>query len=292
MGAAREEVTVRRHVGFVAAAAAVGIIAAVALVRTTSSADVEEMAASPIVPPSAPPPAAVAGPAPAAAPPLAAAPAIASAPAASSPRWSAAGALFAGTPDALGEHFCSASVIDSPHADVIVTAAHCVTDGDGTPPRTGMVFVPGYSDGVAPFGAWTVTAAAVDPRFIATADPDADVAFLTVSRPDSPPIETITGGFRLALDPGSTSTVEAYGLPDTDDAPTVRAGTTTRLSEHQLQLDALGLYDGVSGGPWVRDGVEVIGVTGGYEQGGLTPDVSYASYLGPEFAAVLAQLAH
>lgn len=285
----------RRRVGFVAAAAAVGIIAAVALVRTTSSADVEEMAASPNGSPPPPPPAAVAAPPPPAAPPLAAAPAVAPAPVAAAPiavppRWSAAGALFAGTPDALGAHFCSASVINSPHADVVVTAAHCVAEGDGTPPRTGMVFVPGYSDGVAPFGAWTVTAAAVDPRFLTGADPDADVAFLTVSRQDSPPIQTFTGGFRLVLDPGATSDVEAYGLPDTDDAPTVRAGTTTRPSEHQLQLDALGLYDGVSGGPWVRAGDEVVGVTGGYEQGGSSPDVSYATYLGPEFAPVLAQL--
>lgn len=281
----------RRHVGFVAAAAAVGIVAAVALMRTTSSADVEELAGIPAPAPAPAAPSVIAGPPPAAPSPLAAAPALASGPVAPvPPRWSAAGALFAGTPDELGEHFCSASVIDSPHADVIVTAAHCVTDGDGTPPRTGMVFVPAYADGVAPYGAWTVTAVAVDPRFVATADPDVDVAFLTVSRPDSPPIQAVTGGFRLALDPGATSNVEAFGLPDTDDAPTIRTGTTSRPSEHQLELDALGLYDGVSGGPWVRDGDELIGVTGGYEQGGSTPEVSYASYLGPDVAGLLAQL--
>lgn len=285
----------RWRVGYVAAAAAtVGILAVVA-VRTTFAADVEttSSATRATLPAQAPasvravaaPPAPAAG---VAAAPVPADPTTA-APPPHAPRWTAAGALFDGTPDALGTHFCSASVVDSLHQDVVMTAAHCVSDGDGTPARTGMLFVPGYSDGVAPFGAWTVTAASVDPRFLASGDIDADVAFLTVSRPDAPPIQTVTGGFHVAFDPGSTSDVQAFGLPDTDDAPTIRTGVTTRPSDHQLQLDALGLYDGVSGGPWVRGGDEIVGVTGGYEQGGSSPEVSYASYLSPELQPLLAQ---
>ncbi|MFC4951190.1 trypsin-like serine peptidase [Pseudonocardia sp. GCM10023141] len=279
----------QKRTGIVAAVAAVAILGAVALVRTTSPVEVEATAgvARPATQQATP---AAGAPAATAVAPQQAAPSPASTPAAPAPRWSAAGALFDGAPDALGAHFCSASVVDSPRGDTLITAAHCVTDGDGTPPRTGMLFVPGYSDGVAPFGAWTVTAAAVDPRFVADADVEADVAFLTVSRPDSPPIEAVTGAFRLATDPGAVNNVEVYGLPDTDEAPTIRAGTTSQPSEHQLQLDALGLYDGVSGGPWVRDGDQVIGVTGGYEQGGSTPDVSYATYLGPDVAGLLARL--
>jgi V8-like Glu-specific endopeptidase len=204
--------------------------------------------------------------------------------------WSPAGALFDGTPDEPGAHYCSASVIDTPAGDVVMTAAHCVADGNGTPPRTGMLFAPGYADGVTPYGMWTVTGAVVDPRWESGGDPDVDVAFLTVEQQGSPPVEDLTGGFRLVVDPGSVNQVDAIGYPDTSDAPVVRSGTTVRFSATQLELDAPGLYDGTSGGPWVRNGHEVIGVTGGYEQGGLVPTVSYASYLDASTSALLARL--
>lgn len=196
-----------------------------------------------------------------------------------SPEWTAAGALFGGSPDALADHFCSGSVLDTPAGDEVLTAGHCVATGDGTPARTGMQFVPGYAAGRAPLGVWTVTAAAVDPQWLAHGDPSVDVAVLTVHRADGVPIERLTGGFHLVVDAGSVNPVQAIGYPDGSDQPLIRPGTTSRFSPTQLELDAHGLYDGTSGGPWVRNGDEVIGVTGGYEQGGLTPDVSYAAYL-------------
>jgi Trypsin-like peptidase domain len=183
-----------------------------------------------------------------------------------------------GSPPGLGAHFCSGSVVDTAPGDVVITAAHCVADGDGSPPRTGMLFVPGYHDGVEPFGAWTVTSAVVDPRWQDGADPAYDVAFLTVARADAGPIERLTGAYSLVVDPGPSNPVDAIGYPVFAGAPTVRSGAADRISPTQLELDAAGLYDGTSGGPWLRNGNQIIGVTGGYEQGGLTPDVSYASY--------------
>jgi V8-like Glu-specific endopeptidase len=194
-------------------------------------------------------------------------------------RWPAVGALFDGTPDGLGGHFCSGTVIDSPGGDLVLTAAHCVVAGDGSPARTGMLFVPGYHDGEAPFGVWTVTAAQVDPGWESAADPDLDVALLAVARPDTGPIKNLTGGYRVVADTGSVNDVQTIGYPSSLDAPQVRTGATTRWSPTQLQLDAPGNYDGTSGGPWLRGGEEVIGVTGGYQLGGDSPEVSYASYL-------------
>jgi hypothetical protein len=74
-----------------------------------------------------------------------------------------------------------------------------------------MLFVPGYIDGDAPFGTWTVTGAVVDPRWAADGDPDLDVAFLTVQRQDAPPIEEVTGGFHLVVDPGPANDVRPSG---------------------------------------------------------------------------------
>lgn len=211
-------------------------------------------------------------------------------------RWPATGALFGGPPQQLGDHYCTAAVVDSPAGDVLITAAHCVADGDGTPARTGMSFAPGYHDHAAPYGIWTVTASAVDDTWRGRADPDHDIAFLTVQRADGRPVQQVVGGYRLVLDPGSATAVDAIGYPDFADDPNERSGVTTRFSGTQLELDARGLYDGTSGGPWLlaapnTDGeTDVIAVTGGYEQGGRNPDISYATYLGPAAAALFQQV--
>ena len=64
----------------------------------------------------------------------------------------AVGALFTTSAGQLGSHFCTASVVGSPHGDLVVTAAHCVSGG-----VAGVAFVPGYRSGAAPYGIWTVT---------------------------------------------------------------------------------------------------------------------------------------
>jgi hypothetical protein len=51
----------------------------------------------------------------------------------------AVGALFTASAGQLGRHFCTASVVDSPAGDLLITAAHCVTGTAGT-----IDFVPGY----------------------------------------------------------------------------------------------------------------------------------------------------
>src|SRR5580704_5562537 len=49
-----------------------------------------------------------------------------------------------------GGHFCTASVVDSPQGDLVMTAAHCVSGlGAGQ-----FAFVPGFRDGRTPYGVW------------------------------------------------------------------------------------------------------------------------------------------
>lgn len=92
----------------------------------------------------------------------------------------AVGALFTTSRSgALARHFCSAAVVDSPADDLLITAAHCLT-GEGQ-----VVFVPGYTGGRAPYGAWTVTRVVLAPQWTSSADPDDDVAFLLVSQPQT-----------------------------------------------------------------------------------------------------------
>src|SRR2546422_837644 len=70
------------------------------------------------------------------------------------------GALF--SHDIKGDHFCTASAVDSPNRNLIITAAHCVHSGEGGGYLSDLVFVPGYRNGNAPYGIWKVKAEFVD----------------------------------------------------------------------------------------------------------------------------------
>ncbi|WP_224386394.1 serine protease [Pseudonocardia sp. ICBG1293] len=188
----------------------------------------------------------------------------------------ATGALFDGPAGDPGDHFCSGSVVGSAGGDLVVTAARCVADGDGTPARTGMSFAPGYDDDTAPFGYWTVTAAAVPPGWLQSGDPGSDVAFLTVSRAGAPPIEQLTGAYRLAFtssDDGDDTPVTAVGYNDDDSAATTVSGTAGTLGDGQWELERPGLDQGASGGPWLTgpDDSEILTVTGGYQHPPTSP---------------------
>jgi V8-like Glu-specific endopeptidase len=200
----------------------------------------------------------------------------------------AVGALFTVSGGRLGSHFCTASVIDSPNGDLVITAAHCVSGAIAD-----VAFVPGYDGGVAPYGVWTVTKVYVDASWSASSDPDDDVAFLRVSQAGSTvPIEDMTGAEQLGTGAPARQFVEVIGYPDaTNQAIACRNWTKEPMAD-QLEFDCGGYTNGTSGGPFLasvnpRTGQgTVIGVIGGYEQGGLTPQVSYSAMFGANVTAL------
>lgn len=180
----------------------------------------------------------------------------------------------------LGTHFCTGSVVHSPEGDVVLTAAHCLT---GRAPGT-IAFVPAYRDGEAPYGVWTVSRVYVDGTWTANGSTDHDFAFLVVSRTGAgSSLEALTGAERLGVDAPSSRRFDVVGYPDLDDAPVGCVDLLLLFSPTQLQFDCGGYTDGVSGSPLVAGldpvtGVgTVVGVIGGYEQGGDTPSISYNS---------------
>jgi V8-like Glu-specific endopeptidase len=204
----------------------------------------------------------------------------------------AVGALFSTSDGQLRAHFCTASVVHSPAGDLLVTAAHCVTDYSDTSPA-GLAFVPGYDNGYAPYGVWPVTRVFVDSAWESTADPNDDVAFLTVAQPgSSTPIEDITGAERLGIGQPSTDIVQVTGYPDGQELPVTCQNRASAFSSSQMQFDCDGYTDGTSGSPFVTDGdtatgySTVIGVIGGYQQGGGSPDISYAATFGANVQAL------
>ena len=196
------------------------------------------------------------------------------------------GALF--EHDASGDHFCTASVVASPGRDLLITAAHCINGGKGGGYRQDIVFIPGYRDGQTPSGIWTPAQLIVAPQWTSSSDPDFDVGFVVLKPYDEKNVEDVLGANQLGIDPGYQIKVRVTGYPASEDAPVTCVSETSEQSPTQLRFDCDGFTGGTSGSPWVtgfnaktRTGT-IVGVLGGYEEGGSTPAVSYSSYLGEE----------
>lgn len=202
----------------------------------------------------------------------------------------AVGALFTGAVDS-GGHSCSGSVLRSTSHDLVLTAAHCVS-GDGS----GMLFVPAYDEGHEPYGVWKVTAAYAERAWLTSQDPRADYVILRVapqSRDTSgTDVEDLTGGYALgsAAPIGAQVRVTGYSSGEDDDPITCDA-RVGRLSGFP-SFNCHNFVDGTSGSPWLKrddNTTQVVGIIGGWHQGGCTEETSTSSPFGPAIAALLAR---
>src|ERR1700748_2410224 len=164
----------------------------------------------------------------------------------------AVGALFTTPAGRPGQHFCTASVVDSPAGDLLITAAHCVTGASGT-----IDFVPGYHGSDRPYGTWTVTKVYVDQAWESSSSDDDDFAFLRVGRPGSSvPVQDVTGAERLAtVTPVSRQLVQVIGYPNATNQPVTCRNWLRQPMAGQLGFDCGGYTNGNSGGPLPEGGV-------------------------------------
>jgi V8-like Glu-specific endopeptidase len=194
------------------------------------------------------------------------------------------GALF--EHDASGAHFCTASVVDSPGQDLLITAAHCISNGDGSGYKSDIVFIPDYNDGATPYGIWTPARLLVAPQWANSANPAYDVGFIVLQPHDGENIEQILGANQFGSDTGYQYRVRVTGYPSSAGTPITCVNWTSMESATQLEFDCDGYTGGTSGSPWVT-GFDprthtgtIVGVIGGYQEGGDTPSVSYSPYFG------------
>lgn len=197
------------------------------------------------------------------------------------------GPLFIGGPAGpeLGlPHYCTASVVHSPGHDLIVTAAHCIA-GNGT----GIVFAPGYHDGISPHGVWRVRRVYLLPLWRSDQNPRRDFALLEVAARNGRNVEDVTGSApRLGTTPdsGAEVTVDAYNAGARDRPITCRVPIYyTGLFP---SFDCNGYQNGASGGPWLFH-QHVVGVIGGLHAGGCTARTSYSAFFGAAIARLYAR---
>jgi Trypsin len=197
------------------------------------------------------------------------------------PASGAVGALFLRVAGITLNHpFCTASVIQSPKGDLLLTAAHCV----GSVPADDIVFAPDFHNGVSPFGQWNVTGQAFLTGWFPGGNVNDDVAFLTVAGN----VQAVAGAESLGNSSPVPASVrmEGYSLTGGTDVCTAQPSTVEVQGQQQLKVACPGFDYGSSGGPMLTDvnpvsgmGI-IVGVIGGYQQGGNSPDVSYSSPFG------------
>jgi len=206
------------------------------------------------------------------------------------------GALFFNS--GSGGHYCTASVVRTAKRNMLLTAAHCLYNPDTHAWHHNIVFVPRYSAGHRPYGTWPVWLMVADKRWIDHADPDMDVAFAAVQVMRGKRIADVVGANQLTINPGYTGRVVVAGYPAKENYPADRpigcAGRTARQSRSQLRFDCHGFYGGTSGSPWLSDydnrtqTGHVVGVIGGYQEGGSEEWRSYSPVFDTNVAHLLA----
>ncbi|MFF0790944.1 trypsin-like serine peptidase [Streptomyces spiralis] len=193
------------------------------------------------------------------------------------------GALFGAdkADDLPGNHFCTASVVHSPNRNLILTAAHCLTDG------TDPVFAPGYRDGKAPYGVWQVKKRFLPEGWSRDQDEDSDLAFAVIAPKAGRNVEDVVGGNRFVSGVATGATaVTVSGYPDSREVPITCTNKPHPHSRTQQRIDCPEFTGGTSGSPWINGDRQVVGVLGGHEQGGSTADTSYSVVFGAEAAAL------
>jgi V8-like Glu-specific endopeptidase len=196
-------------------------------------------------------------------------------------------------------HYCTASVVHSAAGDLAFTAAHCVYQKTFV---TNIEFVPGYHNGVLPFGAWTIQTIWVRPEWKASlTSVNDDFAFLTIAPSKGKNIQAVTGALTMGFTLWYSQRIEVIGYNDTYKNP-VRCATQsfrfvlpTKPQLHQMQFNCHGFRDGVSGGPWIigynaKTGTgTVFGDIGGYQQGGALEWTSYSPYISSDARSLYTQ---
>ena len=195
----------------------------------------------------------------------------------------AAGALFFNGIDSA--HSCSASVVQSPGHNLVLTAAHCIS-GTGA----GALFAPGYQDGKTPFGVWTVQKAWVSPSWISSQDPQNDYAFLQIAPKRfgffSLNVQDLVAGFALGNAAPSGTSITDVAYPYGVGGKSIVCTAKLTYTSGYPTFNCNGYPGGTSGSPFlsVRAGrpITVTGVIGGLHQGGCYEWNSFSSPFGAE----------
>jgi len=185
--------------------------------------------------------------------------------------------------------YCSATAIDTPSRSLVLTAAHCLNSGPEERGPHGRLrsgiwssyleFVPAYSAGTAPFGAFVAHRRSVyAPRqWVRFGNPNFDVGALVVSTNAEgvAVADAVGGGVEIAIDVTRKQDFRTFGYPGKSerlqgcDSPYVGDDSLTyQIPGPPTIAIRCRWTPGASGGGWlIEDGSRIDGLTSYGKQG-------------------------
>jgi V8-like Glu-specific endopeptidase len=211
------------------------------------------------------------------------------------------GAIFIVLPGGFGFGRCSGTSVNSPNHSVVFTAAHCVNGGSRRSWfNRNWIFVPGYHDGVRPFGAFAAKWLGVAAPWLDGGGENADVGAAVVSRNErGQRLGAAVGGYGIAWNLSSHQVFDVHGYPAEApfDGTSQRVCTGTPYLGHDLisflwtgplnMAVTCAVTGGASGGGWTIHGHVLNGITGyGYSD---DPTTDFGPYFGEAVHALYAR---
>jgi V8-like Glu-specific endopeptidase len=212
------------------------------------------------------------------------------------------GAIFIVLPGGFGTARCSGTSVKAPNLSVVFTAGHCVNEGGRRWFNRDWVFVPGYHDGVRPFGVFVAKWLGATDTWVTNGSENGDVGAAVVSRnARGQRLGAAVGGYDIAwnLSPKQVFDVHGYPAAPPFDGTSQRMCTGTPYLGHDiisfLQTGPLNMAlscevtGGASGGGWTIHGDVLNGVTNyGYPD---DPTTDFGAYFGKAVGALYKQAA-
>ncbi|GAB3922098.1 peptidase [Kribbella albertanoniae] len=165
-----------------------------------------------------------------------------------------AGKLYVRSPAGLGS--CTAAIVSSPKANLIITAAHCLHGGPGGGWYSDVSFFPAYDNGPSRLGEWKWDGARVPNAWIDFREYASDQGFVTVANQNGHRLQDVAGiANGLAWDDAPDQwTVEPSwpgAAPYNGQQRRTVWGRTTASAGRAVLKNAAG--NGASGAAWLRD---------------------------------------
>ncbi len=199
------------------------------------------------------------------------------------------GVIFFSGPN--GDYGCSGTVVNSDNKSVVWTAAHCVF-GDGAF-FTNVIFVPGYEEGIAPFGHWEAATLHVAPGWTENEDPTQGNDFAAIvlnPNADGALVGDVVGTRGIGFNQQPIQFYQSFGYPavptrlfDGEHLHSCESNGSGRIFPRLIAMGC-NMKQGSSGGGWVILGEYVssnqsIGIRG-------LPGLAFGPYLGTEARAL------
>jgi V8-like Glu-specific endopeptidase len=207
------------------------------------------------------------------------------------------------------DYACSGSTVGGANKNVVITAAHCVSDGAGGW-AVGWTFVPGYDGGREPYGRYAAQTFFVSGRWVNGGNEDDDVAFVDmrpgpakaggVPRARARAVGDVVGRQPISFGARGGSAA-VFGYP----AEAPYTGGRLDYCQGPVTPDPYGAADvglpcamteGDSGGPWLSGSDPAAGtgtITGvsSFKYSGQTR-ILYSANLGPVAQALYTRAEH